>query len=214
MSDPFIGEIRMFAGTFAPRGWAFCNGQQLAISTNSALFSILGTNYGGNGTTTFALPNLQSRTPVGTNPGGAGGLGAVTLGQVAGVENVTLNTTQLPIHTPTATFTGTPSPVTTTVDVATTTATAMVPPAAGATTYLSATTAKSGPANVAFNGLFTGTAPDSTKASLGGVVSSSVTAGGTVTVSPIGGSQPVGIRNPYLGMNFIIALEGIYPSRN
>jgi len=214
MSDPFIGEIRMFAGTFAPRGWAFCNGQQLAISTNSALFSILGTTYGGNGTTTFALPNLQSRVPVGTNPGGAGGLSPVNLGQVAGVENVTLTTSQLPIHTPTATFTGTPSTVTTTVDVATTTASAMVPPAAGATTYLSATTAKSGPANVVFNGLFTSTAPDSTKASLGGVASSNVTASGTVTVNAIGGSQPVGIRNPYLGMNFIIALEGIYPSRN
>ena len=214
MSDPFIGEIRMFAGTYAPRGWAFCNGQQLAISSNSALFSILGTNYGGNGSTTFALPNLQSRTPVGTNPGGAGGLGAVNLGQVAGSESVTLTTNQLPIHTPTATFTGTPAPVTTTIDVATTTANAMVPPAAGATTYLSATTVKVGPSNAVINGLFTGTAPDSTKAHLGGVASSSVTAGGTVTVNAIGGSQPIPIRNPYLGMNFIIALEGIYPSRN
>lgn len=211
MSDPFIGEIRMFAGNFAPRGWALCNGQQLAISTNSALFSILGTTYGGNGQTTFGLPNFQSRSPVGTGTGG--GLTPVILGQVAGVENVNLTVGQLPVHAPTATFTGTPSNVTTTVDVATTTATAMVAPAAGATTYLSATTAKAGPTNVAFNGLFTGTAPDSTKANLGGA-HGSVTPSGTVTVAPVGGGQPVGIRNPYLGMNFIIALEGIYPSRN
>ncbi|KEK29013.1 phage tail protein [Shewanella xiamenensis] len=211
MSDPFIGEIRMFAGTFAPRGWALCNGQLLAISTNSALFSILGTTYGGNGTTTFGLPNLQSRTPVGTGTGT--GLSNVVLGQVAGVENVNLTTNQLPIHAPTATFIGNASSVTATVDVATTTATAMVPPAAGATTYLSATTAKAGPTSVAFNGLFTSTAPDSTKSSLGGV-HGSVTPAGTVTVNPVGGGQPVGIRNPYLGMNFIIALEGIYPSRN
>lgn len=211
MSDPFIGEIRMFAGTFAPRGWALCNGQLLAISTNSALFSILGTTYGGNGTTTFGLPNLQSRTPVGTGTGA--GLSNVVLGQVAGVENVNLTTNQLPIHAPTATFIGNASSVTATVDVATTTATAMVPPAAGATTYLSATTAKAGPTSVAFNGLFTSTAPDSTKSSLGGV-HGSVTPAGTVTVNPVGGGQPVGIRNPYLGMNFIIALEGIYPSRN
>ena len=211
MSEPFIGEIRMFAGTFAPRGWALCNGQLLAISTNSALFSLLGTTYGGNGTTTFGLPNLQSRTPVGTGTGA--GLSNVVLGQVAGVENVNLTTNQLPIHAPTATFIGNASSVTATVDVATTTATAMVPPAAGATTYLSATTAKAGPTSVAFNGLFTSTAPDSTKSSLGGV-HGSVTPAGTVTVNPVGGGQPVGIRNPYLGMNFIIALEGIYPSRN
>lgn len=211
MSDPFMGEIRMFAGTYAPRGWALCNGQLLAISSNSALFSLLGTNYGGDGVTTFALPNLQSRSPVGTGTGG--GLTHIALGQTSGVENVSLTVGQLPVHAPTATFTGTPSNVTTTVDVATTTATAMVAPAAGATTYLSATTAKAGVANVTFNGLFTGTAPDSTKASLGGA-HGSVTPGGTVTVAPVGGGQPVGIRNPYLGMNFIIALEGIYPSRN
>ncbi|WP_062065261.1 phage tail protein [Cellvibrio sp. OA-2007] len=211
MSDPFLGEIRMFAGNFAPRGWALCQGQLLPVSSNSALFSILGTTYGGNGTTTFALPNLQSRAPVGIGTGA--GLSHVDLGQLGGVENVNLTTNQLPVHTPTATFTGNESSVTATVDVATTTATAMVPPAAGVTTYLSATAAKAGPTNVAFSGLFTGTAPDSTKASLGGV-QGSVTPTGTVTVNPIGEGQSVGIRNPYLGMNFIIALEGIYPSRS
>lgn len=211
MADPFMGEIRMFAGTYAPRGWAFCNGQLLAISSNSALFSLLGTNYGGDGVTTFALPNLQSRSPVGTGTGG--GLTHIALGQVAGTENVSLTTGQLPIHAPTATFTGNASAVTGTVDVATATPVAMVPPTAGNTSYLSATTAKAGVANVTINGLFTGTAPDATKANLGGV-HGNVTPTGTVTVNPVGGGLPVGIRNPYLGMNFIIALEGIYPSRN
>lgn len=211
MADPFMGEIRMFAGTYAPRGWALCNGQLLAISSNSALFSLLGTNYGGDGVTTFALPNLQSRSPVGTGTGG--GLTHIALGQVAGTENVSLTTGQLPIHSPTATFVGNPSSVAATVDVATTTATAMVAPTTGNTSYLSATTAKAGPTNVAINGLFTGAAPDATKASLGGV-HGSVTPAGTVTVNPVGGGLPVAIRNPYLGMNFIIALEGIYPSRN
>lgn len=94
MSDPFIGEIRMFAGTFAPRGWAFCQGQQLAIANNSALFSLLGTTYGGNGTTTFALPDLRSRVPVGTGTGP--GLSAITLGEVAGTENVNVLSTNVP----------------------------------------------------------------------------------------------------------------------
>ena len=209
--DPYIGEIILVPYNFIPAGWALCAGQELQISRYQALYSLLGTTYGGNGTTTFGLPNLQSRTPVGTGTGG--GLTTVALGQSSGAENINLTTNQLPIHTPIATFAGNASSVAATVDVATTTATAMVPPAAGATTYLSATTAKAGPASVAFNGLFTSTAPDSTKSSLGGV-HGSVTPAGTVTVNPVGGGQPVGIRNPYLGMNFIIALEGIYPSRN
>lgn len=210
MSDPFLGEIRMFAGTYAPQGWAFCNGQLLSIAANSALFSLLSTTYGGDGVSTFALPDLQGRSAVGMGTGP--GLNPVVLGQKAGAENISLTTAQLPAHAPTAQFTGTATAVNATVDVATSTATAMVPPTTGATTYLSATTAKAGPANVAFNGLFTGTAPDATKANLGGV-HANVTAAGTVTVNSVGNGAPVGIRNPYLGMNFIIALEGLYPPR-
>src|SRR5919198_4794061 len=91
MAEPFIGEIRMFAGNFAPEGWAFCNGQLLAISENDALFNLTGTTYGGDGQTTFALPNLQSRVPIhqGNN---------FTLGQTGGVETVTLTTQQIPAH--------------------------------------------------------------------------------------------------------------------
>lgn len=96
MSDPFIGEIRMFAGSFAPAGWAFCDGQLIPISENDALFVLIGTTYGGDGQETFALPNLQSRSPMhaGTGPG----LSNRQLGEAAGVESVTLSTQQIPIH--------------------------------------------------------------------------------------------------------------------
>src|SRR5205807_1620946 len=91
MSSPFIGEIRMFAGNFAPVGWAFCNGAIIPIDQNDALFNLIGTTYGGDGQTTFALPNLQSRVPVHVGPGFA-------LGQSAGAEQVTLTTSQIPAH--------------------------------------------------------------------------------------------------------------------
>src|SRR5580692_1887875 len=96
MSDPFLGEIRMTGFNFAPEGWALCNGQILSIAQNTALFSLLGTTYGGNGTTTFALPNLQSRTPVhaGTSVNGS----AYQLGAASGVETVTLDFTNTPSH--------------------------------------------------------------------------------------------------------------------
>ena len=97
MSTPFIGQIRMFGFNFAPRGWAQCNGQTLTIAQNTALFSLLGTTYGGNGQTTFALPNLQGRTPL--HSGSGPGLSLRTLGQQGGSEAVTLATTQLPVHT-------------------------------------------------------------------------------------------------------------------
>jgi microcystin-dependent protein len=97
MGTPYIGEIRMFGGNFAPAGWAFCDGQELAISENDALFSLIGTTYGGDGQSTFALPDLRGRAPVhqGTGPG----LSAYTLGEQAGVESVTLTTQQIPAHT-------------------------------------------------------------------------------------------------------------------
>jgi microcystin-dependent protein len=88
MSEPFIGQIMLFGGNFAPQGWAFCNGQLLSISQNTALFSILGTTYGGNGTTNFALPDLQGRAAVGF--GNGAGLSPYVLGQVTGSETVTM----------------------------------------------------------------------------------------------------------------------------
>jgi microcystin-dependent protein len=91
MSQPFVGEIRMFGGNFAPAGWAFCNGQLLPISENETLFNLIGTTYGGDGQQTFALPNLQSRVPVHQGPG-------FVIGQIAGTETVTLTTQQIPAH--------------------------------------------------------------------------------------------------------------------
>ncbi|MFC0184132.1 Microcystin-dependent protein [Pseudarcicella hirudinis] len=96
MGDQFLGEIRLFAGNFAPRGWALCQGQILAISTNTALFSILGTTYGGNGQTTFALPDLRGRVAI--SQGQGPGLTNYVLGEAAGVESVTLTLTQIPAH--------------------------------------------------------------------------------------------------------------------
>jgi microcystin-dependent protein len=94
MSDPFVGGIRMFGGTFAPKGWALANGQLLSINQNQALFSLLGTFYGGNGSSTFALPSLQGRMPM--HAGQGPGLSARALGSYGGVEYVTQQTTQVP----------------------------------------------------------------------------------------------------------------------
>ena len=97
MTDQFIAEIRIFAGNFAPTGWAFCNGQLLPISQNTALFSLLGTTYGGDGQSNFALPNLQGKAPL--QQGMGPGLAGYALGQTAGSANVTLTQTELPSHT-------------------------------------------------------------------------------------------------------------------
>ncbi|MEP3437318.1 MAG: tail fiber protein [Hoeflea sp.] len=97
MSEPFVGEIRMFAGNFAPRGWAFCDGQLLAVSQNDALFSLLGTIYGGDGRTTFSLPDMRGRLPI--HAGQGPGLSERRLGAKGGAEAVTLTVNQLPSHT-------------------------------------------------------------------------------------------------------------------
>src|SRR5437764_2876775 len=96
MSDPFVAEIRMFAGNFAPKGWALCNGQLLPISQNTALFSLVGTYYGGDGKSTFALPNMEGNAPM--HPGQGPGLSLRDLGEMAGSQTVTLLETELPIH--------------------------------------------------------------------------------------------------------------------
>jgi microcystin-dependent protein len=96
MSNPFVGEIRLFSFNFPPNGWAFCNGQLLPIAQNSALFDLIGTTYGGDGSTTFGLPDLRGRVPV--NQGQGPGLSNYVIGQVAGVESVALSQSQLPAH--------------------------------------------------------------------------------------------------------------------
>ena len=96
MVQPYVGEVRMFGSSFAPVGWAFCNGQSMSVAEYQALFALIGTTYGGNGTTTFNLPNLQGRLCVGMGQGP--GLSNYTIGQVGGAETVTLNATQMPMH--------------------------------------------------------------------------------------------------------------------
>src|ERR1700739_2770390 len=98
MSNQFVAEIRMFAGNFAPAGWAFCNGQILPISQNTALFSLLGTNFGGNGTSNFALPNLQGALPIPAGASAGVGLTQRSVGETGGSETVTLTAAQLPAH--------------------------------------------------------------------------------------------------------------------
>jgi microcystin-dependent protein len=173
MSEPFLGMIAVFGFNFAPRGWAMCNGQILPIAQNTALFSLLGTTYGGNGQTTFALPNLQSRWPL--HFGQGPGLSAYDLGQVAGSESETITINNMPAH--------------------------------GHPFQLLANEADPN-SKVPLNGFFANqgsnfynTAQDGTKM-------------GLQNTGLAGGSQPLGTLPPYLALNFCIALEGIFPSRN
>jgi len=178
MSDPFLGEIRAFGFNFAPVGWALCNGQLLSISQNTALFSLLGTFYGGNGTTNFALPNLQGRVLI--HQGQGAGLPNYAIGQVAGNTNVTLTTQQLPAHNHTVTA----------VAAAGTTAS---PSSAFIAEYGSGRDAAS---------LF---APSAT---------TSPVQMAPAMIGNTGGSLPVSVQNPYVVINYCIALQGIFPSRS
>ncbi|MBL8228829.1 MAG: phage tail protein [Bryobacterales bacterium] len=171
MSEPFIGEIRMFGGNFAPKGWAFCDGRLLAIATNSALFSILGTTYGGNGTTTFALPDLRGRVPM--SFGNGPGLTPRVLGEMSGEENHTLISTEMPQHNHLVLCNN-----------------------SGAT-----------------GGRPGGTVPGVSGTSIYDAASDGSTMNPSM-VQPSGGSQAHNNIQPYTVLNFIIALEGIYPSRN
>lgn len=193
----------MFGGNFAPRGWAFCNGQLLAIASNQALFSILGTTYGGDGRTTFALPDLRGRVPVNSGNNSAGpGLQPVRLGEVGGSTSVTLSTLQMPQHTHAAVFT--PPTVSASVAVADVGATATAPGG-----NIPAQSQQPGRTPVPVSSY---AAPGDATGTLAGVTASAT--GGSVAVGSAGGSQPVDIQPPFLGVNFIIATQGIFPSRN
>lgn len=193
MSEPFLGEIRMVGFNFAPRGWAFCQGQLLSIATNSALFSLLGTVYGGNGTTTFALPDLRGRSPVGTGSGQ--GLSSVVQGEMSGLENVTILTSQMPMHVHTA------SQLHASVAVPAVTASNNVGAAPSNASVLGPISAGGRPGTLY--------STDDSDVTLKPFNSQVI---GQSDVS--GGSQPLSIRNPYLGINFVIALQGVFPSRN
>ncbi len=176
MADPFLAEIRIFPFNFAPTGWAFCNGQLLPISQNTALFSLLGTFYGGDGKSTFALPDLQGSAPM--QPGQGQGLSLRDLGEQSGVESITLLTSEIPVHTHTVMANSVPPP-----------SNAGVPDpsvslarSSGATVYLNP------PANLGMM------APQ--------------------TLALAGGGLPHNNMQPYLTLNFCIALQGIFPPRS
>jgi microcystin-dependent protein len=170
--EPFLGSLLLVPYNFAPSGWALCHGQLLPISQNTALFSLLGTTYGGDGVTTFALPDLRGRVPISSGQGP--GLQNYNLGQAGGAESATLGVNQLPSHN-------------------------------------HSVNTVSGP----------GTSPHPANELLASSTSGSVYApakpNSTLNanaVSHTGGGQPVSIRSPYLTLNWIIALQGIYPSQN
>lgn len=171
MSEPFIAEIRIFAGNFAPRGWAFCDGQLLPISQNTALFSLIGATYGGDGRSTTALPDLQGRAPM--HPGRGPGLAVRTLGERGGASSITLEEQHMPPHT-------------------------------------HAVHAFTGPASAAPDtAVGLGSAPMYAAGSANAPMA-------TGLVGAAGSTAPAPHNNlqPYLALNFIIALQGLYPSRS
>jgi microcystin-dependent protein len=211
MGDQYLGEIRMVGFNFAPVGWALCNGQTLAISQNNALFALLGTTYGGNGTTNFNLPDLQGRVPL--NVGNGAGLPSYVWGQRGGAESITLNQQQMPQHTHVATFTPTGGGGTPSVNVSITGSSAAGTATSPTGNYLAGVASAPGhssPLYVPGNSAPPGAgAIAGVQATLSGVSGG----GGTVTNALAGGSLPVSIEPPYLAVYFMIALQGIFPSR-
>ncbi|WP_075342550.1 phage tail protein [Tenacibaculum agarivorans] len=194
--DPFLGQIQTFGFNFAPRGWSTCSGQLLAIASHSALFSLLGTTYGGDGRTTFALPDLRGRSIVGVGHGA--GLSTITWGERGGIEYKTLNILEMPSHNhifdPTST-----------IDVSVSTL-----------NNGSATNETGNGENIL--GTEDASLPEiyrepgsGTAGKLGGVT---VTGSASGTITHAGGSQSFNIRNPFLGMYVCIAMVGIFPSRS
>jgi microcystin-dependent protein len=172
--DPYLAQVMMFGGNFAPQNWAYCDGSLQSIANNSALFSLLGTTYGGDGQVTFALPDFRGRIGVGTGQGA--GLSYIDLGEMAGTQSNSLLQSNLPPHTHSV----------------------KIP-----TTDGSGTTEDPNGNILALGNATAFTSPSFGSGSYGGV-----------TTSITGGGQPFDIMPPYLGLNFIICVEGIYPSRN
>jgi microcystin-dependent protein len=190
-TSPYLGEICTFASNYCPANYLPADGRTLQISQNTALFSLLGTTYGGNGTTTFALPDLRGRSPVGTGQGS--GLSTIDVGQTGGSEEVTLSTDQMPSHSHDAT---------TNVNVTAT---------LRGTSSLSNSTTPTG--NVLGRQRNNTKTYDTGQANTNmGASSISTVAVATTLVDAAGGSQPIDIRSPYLGLTICIAVAGVYPS--
>lgn len=188
--DEFIGTVKLFAGSFAPVDWQLCDGRLLPIQQYSAVYAILGTTYGGDGVNTFGLPDLRGRVPVGTGSGPT--LTPVTAGQKGGTEKVTLTINELPAHT----------------HVATSNLTLKASSASANTTIPVVGSALSAAKDINTDAvsIYSAGTPDVNLNPASGAV--------TTTVQSIGNNLPVPIRDPYLGMNYIICLNGIFPSRN
>lgn len=176
MTEPYVAQIKIFAGNFAPRGYALCQGQLIPIQQNTALFSLLGTQYGGNGTTNFALPDFRGRGPV--HQGQGPGLSDYVIGEQIGTETVTLLSTEMAAHNH---------------------------------QISGAVLANSNPTNTpTAASLFTNAAPNKLYA----ISNTSLIQLAPQSISFTGGNQPHNNRQPYLGLNFIIATQGIFPPRN
>ncbi len=198
MSTPLLSEIMPWPGIYAPRSWAFCQGQLLAISANDALFSLLGTTYGGDGRTSFGLPDMRGRMSVGAGTGP--GLSPYPLGARFGTETVTLNLLELPVHNHSAQMQSVPTPIVAGVD--------------GSGNQDSPNGHKvanagfsSGPSSTAVQ-MYSDSSPDTT---VGGLESLPV---GSITLFNAGASESHENRMPFQVINFCIALYGIYPSRS
>ncbi|WP_034344062.1 phage tail protein [Deinococcus misasensis] len=172
MAQPYVGEIRMFAGNFAPVGWMLCDGQLLPISEYETLFQLIGTTYGGDGESTFALPNLQSRIPIHMGTGSFGT--TYQLGEMGGVESVTLTTQQIPAHT-------------------------------HALLATASTATLSSPAGQVL-------APSVDGSVLGYGTDNPVSPLAAGSITPVGGNQPHENTQPFLCINYIISMFGIFPS--
>lgn len=201
--EMYIGQIFLFGGDFAPRGSSNCNGQQLSISSNNALFSLLGTSYGGDGRSTFALPDLRGRVPV--NYGDGPGLSSHKLGDKSGKEKHQLTQNEMPAHSHPASFNPTGA-AGVTVNAAIDAGNDSVPQAG----YVLAAPPKQGPSHNI--NIYRSSPGAGGTVALGGVT---FTGGaGTVTVDNAGGSTAFDISQPSLALNYCIAIEGIYPSRS
>ncbi len=195
--EVYLGTIQMFGFNYAPYGWALCSGQLVAITQNQALFAVMGTAYGGNGQTNFGLPNLQSRLPVGQGQGL--GLSMRVMGEVSGTESVSILGSNLPPQViPTTNLT-----VNTTINLASTPTSAATTPTT-TNAYLGAS-APAGPTSAAIYSSAQGTEPVALKG---------VTTAFSGTLTTPGSSLPLGTMNPFLVVNFSIALQGLFPSRN
>jgi microcystin-dependent protein len=191
MAEPFLGMIILVPYNFAPQGWAFCAGQILPISQNTALFSLLGTTFGGNGQTTFALPDLRGRVPLGTGQGP--GLSNYDVGQNGGTESVTLTVNEMPTHTHPIALNN----LTATANARNTAGNSQTPVGSVPAVEAAGVTAT-----------YSNAAPNATMAP------GAISVTGTATAGPMGASLPVPILPPYLAVNYCIALQGIFPSRN